>query len=83
MMSEAKMRTGMVRVSGITCMGWARELQQVLKSLEGVNDARVSAGSGEAEVVFDERRTSMDELKIAILRQGFSFHTPHALLVTD
>lgn len=77
------MRTGVVRVSGITCTGWARELQHVLKSLEGVNDAKVSAGSGEAEVIFDEKRTSMDELKIVIMRQGFSFHAPHALVLTD
>jgi len=77
------MRTGVVRVSGITCMGWARELQHALKSLDGVNEARVSAGSGEAEVVFDEKRTSMDELKIAIMQQGFSFHAPHALSLTD
>ena len=35
------------------------------------------------QVVFDEKRTSMDELKIAIMRQGFSFHAPHALVLTD
>lgn len=50
------MRTGRLIVSGITCAGWARELQSALKSLNGVSNARVAAGSGEAEVVFDEKR---------------------------
>ncbi|HZV61890.1 MAG TPA: heavy-metal-associated domain-containing protein [Methylophilaceae bacterium] len=67
------MRTGKLMVSGITCAGWARELQSALKSLNGVNDARVTAGSGEAEVVFDEKETTLDDLKIAIMQQGFTF----------
>lgn len=71
------MRTGRLVVSGITCAGWARELQIALKSLNGVNDARVAAGSGEAEVVFDENQTTLDELKIAIMQQGFSFCSPN------
>ena len=71
------MRTGRLVVSGITCAGWARELQSALKSLNGVNDARVAAGTGEAEVVFDEKKTSLDDVKIAIMQQGFSFYSPH------
>jgi copper chaperone CopZ len=71
------MRTGRLIVSGITCAGWARELQNALKSLEGVNDARVAAGSGEAEVVFDEKQTSLEEVKIAIMQHGFSFYAPN------
>lgn len=71
------MRTGRVWVSGITCAGWAKELQNALKSLNGVNDARVAAGSGEAEVVFDEKQTSLDEVKVAIMQAGFSFCFPN------
>lgn len=71
------MRTGRLIVSGITCAGWARELQSALKSLNGVSDARVAAGSGEAEVVFDEKKTTLDELKIAVMQQGFSFCSPN------
>jgi copper chaperone CopZ len=64
-------------VSGVTCAGWARELQSALKSLNGVNDARVAAGSGEAEVIFDEKQTTLDDLKIAIMQQGFTFCAPY------
>ena len=64
-------------VSGITCAGWARELQSALKSLNGVNDARVAAGSGEAEVIFDEKQTTQDDQKIAIMQQGFTFCAPY------
>ena len=70
------MRTERLRVSGISCAGWARELQNVLRSVNGVNDVRVAAGSGEAEVLFDEKQTTLDDVKIALMQQGFSFSTP-------
>ncbi|HYD33513.1 MAG TPA: heavy-metal-associated domain-containing protein [Methylophilaceae bacterium] len=70
------MRTGRLTVSGITCAGWAKELQSALKSMRGVNDVRVSLGTGETEVVFDEKQTTLDELKVAIMQQGFFFCTP-------
>jgi copper chaperone CopZ len=70
------MRTGKLRVSGISCAGWARELQNVLRSVNGVNEARVAAGSGEAEVLFDEKLTSLDDVKIALMQQGYSFSIP-------
>lgn len=70
------MRTGKLRVSGISCAGWARELQGVLKSINGVNDVKVAAGSGEAEVVFDEKQTTLDDVKIVLMQQGYSFAVP-------
>lgn len=69
-------------VNGISCAGWARELQQTLKSVNGVNEVRVLPGSGEAEVRFDERLTSFDDLKIALMQQGYAFSTslPYSLV---
>lgn len=67
------MKTGRLRVSGISCAGWARELQHALKSVDGVNNVKVATGSGEAEVQFDEKLTSLDDLKIALMQEGFSF----------
>lgn len=71
------MRTGKLRISGISCAGWARELQNVLRSVNGVNEARVAPGSGEAEVLFDEKLTSLDDVKVALMQQGYSFHTSY------
>ncbi|HEU4708790.1 MAG TPA: heavy-metal-associated domain-containing protein [Methylophilaceae bacterium] len=65
-----------LRVSGITCDGWAREVRETLKSVNGVNEVRVTLGSGDAEVSFDERLASPDDVKMALLREGFSFSSP-------
>jgi copper chaperone len=62
-------------VDGISCAGWARELQQALKSLNGVNDVKVMLGSGEAEVRFDEKLTTFDDLKIGLMQHGYTFST--------
>ena len=70
------MRTGKLRISGITCAGWARELQDVLRSVNGINNVKIAAGSGEAEVLFDENLISLDDVKIALMQQGYSFVTP-------
>lgn len=72
------MRTGRLRVSGISCAGWARELQHTLQSVNGVNEVKVIMGSGDAEVQFDEQLTSFDDLKIALMQEGFSFQTSGA-----
>jgi copper chaperone CopZ len=70
------MRTGTLKISGISCAGWARELQNVLRSVEGVSDVKVAAGSGEAEILFDEKLISLDDLKIALMLQGYSSSIP-------
>lgn len=70
------MRTGKLRISGISCAGWARELQNVLRSVNGVNNVKIAAGSGEAEVMFDESLISLEDVKIALMQQGYSFVTP-------
>lgn len=70
------MRTGKLIVSGVSCVGWAREVQHALKSVNGVNNVKVVLGSGDAEVQFDEQVTSFDDVKLALLRQGFAFSTP-------
>lgn len=65
-----------LRVSGITCDGWAREVRKALASVHGVNDVKVTLGSGDAEVSFDEKLASLDDVKMALLQEGFSFSTP-------
>lgn len=75
------MITGKLRVSGISCAGWAKELQHTLQSLNGVNAVKIKMGSGDAEVQFDERLTSFDDLKIALMQEGFSFRASSAYAV--
>lgn len=64
-----------LRVRGISYAGWAREVRQALQSINGVSAVQVAVGSGEAEIQFDEKLTSFDDVKMALLQEGFACST--------
>lgn len=46
----------------MTCGGCSNFVQKFLKSQEGVNEVNVSLEKGEADVQFDESKTSAEKL---------------------
>ena len=65
------MQTELLKVTGMTCGGCVSSVTKALKAVSGVSDAKVSLSTGEATVQFDERMTSPDRLKSAVLEAGY------------
>jgi len=67
------MRTLTLTIGGMHCDGCAERLSGVLDREHGVREAKVSYGTRSAEITFNETATSVDRLRQAIARAGFSF----------
>jgi len=69
-----------LKITGMTCGGCTSNVTHALEAISGVSDVEVSLSSGEATVQYDERRTSPDQLKLAVTGAGYGvdgIHTPH------
>lgn len=65
------MQTELLKITGMTCGGCTNTVTQALKAVDGVNEVEVSLSSGEATVQFDERLTTPDQLKSAVIVAGY------------
>ena len=65
------MQTEVLNISGMTCGGCTSEVTRALKAVSGVDDVNVSLSEGEATVNYDERQTSLDQLRLAVKSAGY------------
>lgn len=66
-----------IPVEGMSCFTCEITIQSALKKIDGVISVNASARKGEAEVIFDEQRSSIDELVKAINKTGFKASLPY------
>jgi copper chaperone len=55
----------------MTCGGCTSKVTHALKTAPGVNDVKVSLSAREATVQYDERLTSLDQLKSVVECAGY------------
>ena len=60
-----------LKINGMTCQGCARSVKRVLESVEGVQSADVSLDRGEARVLYDPSRTTLERMKAAVDGAGY------------
>ncbi|MBI2715145.1 MAG: heavy-metal-associated domain-containing protein [Rhizobiales bacterium] len=65
------MQTELLKVTGMTCDGCTSTVTHALEKAPGVSDVKVSLSAGEATVQYDERITSSDRLKSAVIGAGY------------
>lgn len=65
------MQTEHINITGMTCGGCTTKITRALKALPGVGEVNVSLGSEEATVQYDEKTTSADKFKLAIVSAGY------------
>lgn len=65
------MQAGFFKVTGMTCGNCVGEVTKALKAVNGASDVKVSLAAGEATVQFDERLTTVEQLKSAVQRAGY------------
>lgn len=66
------MSTTKIRIEGMHCDGCAQRVRRVLEREAGVAAAEVSYEGGEARVQHDEQGVTVDRLRAAIERLGYS-----------
>ncbi|MGQ0580038.1 MAG: heavy-metal-associated domain-containing protein [Betaproteobacteria bacterium] len=64
-------KTVTLEVQGMTCAACPITVKKALKNVPGVSDAKVNYKSGIAEVNYDPKKTSPDELARAITAVGY------------
>ena len=58
-------------VTGMTCGGCTGKVSRALHAVSGVDGVKVTLSSGDATVRFNERLTSIDQLKSAVKNAGY------------
>lgn len=65
------MLTEQIKIMGMTCGGCTNTLERTLVAVKGVNKVSVSLANNEAKIQYDEKLTSIDQLKLAIQSAGY------------
>jgi len=65
------MQTERLKVTGMTCGGCVTKVTRAIKAIDGVGDVKLSLSSGDATVQYDERLTSLEQLKSAVTHAGY------------
>ncbi len=60
-----------IKIGGMTGETCADTVAQALKAVPGVNDVTVSLVDNEANVQYDEVKSSVDQLKSAVKQAGY------------
>ena len=66
------MKEACLRIKGMHCTGCSSRLEKVLNNLDGVK-AQVSFEDKKAIVEYDDTKTSLDDIKEAIVDAGFEY----------
>jgi copper chaperone len=60
-----------LNVRGMTCNHCAMRVQKALKSVAGVQDAKVDLEKAQAAVTYEEGKVSLDQLATAVVDAGY------------
>ena len=69
------MQTEQLKVTGMTCGGCTSRVTSALKAVNGVSDVAVSLSDSQATVQYDEKLTSPELLKSAVIEAGYGVGT--------
>lgn len=65
------MQTEQLNITGMTCGGCTSNVTKALKAVNGVDDVVVSLLTGQATVQYDEKLTTAEQLKSAVIEAGY------------
>ena len=65
------MQTIVINIKGMTCMGCARSVKNVLERIPGVSDADVSLEDAQVTLQYDAAVSGSEQFKQAIKDAGF------------
>ncbi|SHG95520.1 heavy metal translocating P-type ATPase [Tepidibacter thalassicus] len=69
------MKEKIFKIEGMSCAACARSVEKTIKKLDGVNEASVNLASEKLKVVFDEKKSTVIDIKKAVEKIGFNIKT--------
>ncbi|XP_042509947.1 probable copper-transporting ATPase HMA5 [Macadamia integrifolia] len=69
--NERSLQTSRLRIKGMTCTSCSTTVESVLQGIKGVKKARVALATEEAEICYDQKIVSHEQLMEAIKDTGF------------
>lgn len=64
-------KTAYVTIKGMTCSGCEQHVKQEVSKIQGVGEVAVSYAKGNATVKYDDKKTSLAEIKKAVNATGY------------
>ncbi len=65
------MESKTLKINGMTCAACAKTVERVTKKLEGVSESNVNFATEKLNIVFDDAKLGLDEIKAAIVKAGY------------
>ena len=59
------------KINGMTCAACAKTVERVTKKLEGVSESNVNFATEKLNIIFDDAKLGLDEIKAAIVKAGY------------
>lgn len=61
-----------IKIIGMHCISCAKNIEEVLSELQGVQESSVDFALGKANVVFDQKKISLEKILSAIKDAGYT-----------
>lgn len=62
----------LLKIEGMTCGHCVMRVEKTLNDLDGVKRARVSLKKNQAELIYDDTKTTVEFMKNAVIEAGYS-----------
>ncbi len=69
------MDTLTLKLRGMSCASCANSIEDAIRSVPGVNDAKVNFGAEQATIQYDPKRTNLEKIQQAINAAGYSSYS--------
>ncbi|MBD1857294.1 MULTISPECIES: heavy metal translocating P-type ATPase [Leptolyngbya] len=66
------METTTLKLQGMSCAACAKNIEDAIRSVEGVNECSVNFGAEQATIAYDSRKTNLAEIQQAVNDAGYS-----------
>jgi copper chaperone len=66
------MQNQVIKISGMSCGHCVMAVEKSINALPGINDVRVELQKGQATVVYDETKVSLNAIEASIEEVGYS-----------
>jgi Cu+-exporting ATPase len=66
------METSTLKLQGMSCASCARNIEEAIRSVEGVTECNVNFGAEQATIAYDSRKTTVAEIQQVVDAAGYS-----------
>lgn len=69
------METTTIKLQGMSCASCARNVEDAIRAVPGVSESNVNFGAEQATIIYDAKRTNIEQIQHAIVDAGYSSYS--------